>query len=150
MRMRSIEIAVGAFMLAAILAVLFLAVRVSGINGVAAEDTYHITARFNNVSGLSARAQVTMSGVGIGRITDISVDTELGEAIVGMDIQSSAQLSIDTGAKIVTEGVLGGRYVAIVPGVEDDLLVDGDEIEDTQGALILEDLIGQFVSSMGK
>jgi phospholipid/cholesterol/gamma-HCH transport system substrate-binding protein len=148
---RSIEISVGAFVLAGIVALVVLAVQVSGITDGGRADTYRVTARFGNVAGLALRAKVAMSGVTIGRVRDISVDTQRGQAIVGMDIERSAgPITADAGAKIVTEGVLGAKYVTIVPGGDEELLADGSVIADTQGALILEDLIGQFVSSMGK
>ncbi len=149
MRMRTIEISVGAFVLAGILALVFLVVRVSGINF---EDssTYSVSARFNDVAGLKRRAKVSMAGVAIGRVTQIQVDTEYGEAIVHMEIEKRAgSLSTDTGAQILTEGILGSRYVNLLPGAEEDVLGEGDEILDTQGALVLENLVGDLVTSLG-
>lgn len=151
MGMRTIEISVGAFVLAGILALVVLAVQVSGITDGGARDSYQVTARFSNVAGLSLRAKVAMSGVTIGRVRAISVDTQRGQAIVAMEIDRAAgQITADAGAKIVTEGVLGAKYITIVPGGDEEFLDEGSVIADTQGALILEDLIGQFVSSMGK
>ena len=151
MRMRTIEIAVGAFMLAGILALVFLAFRVSGLAFGSKSATYRVTANFENVSGLTLRAKVSLSGVTIGRVTGIRVDTQKGQAIVEMQLDKDAgKISSDAGAKIVTEGLLGGKFIAIVPGAEDATLKDGSVIHDTQGALILEDLIGQFVKSLGK
>ena len=149
MRMRTIEISVGAFVMAGILALIFLVVRVSGINF---EDssTYSVSARFNDVAGLKRRAKVSMAGVAIGRVTQIQVDTEYGEAIVHMEIEKRAgSLSADTGAQILTEGILGSRYVNLLPGAEEDVLGEGDEILDTQGALVLENLVGDLVTSLG-
>jgi phospholipid/cholesterol/gamma-HCH transport system substrate-binding protein len=77
------------------------------------------------------------------------VDPEYAEAVVTMAIDERYQLSIDTGAKIVTEGILGGRYVSLVPGGEEDFLEEGDTIEDTQGALVFEDLIGDVIRNIG-
>ena len=149
MRMRTVEISVGAFVLAGILALIFLVVRVSGINF---EDgsTYSISARFDDVAGLKRRAKVSMAGVPIGRVTGIDVDTEYGEAVVYMEIENRAgSLSTDTGARILTEGILGARYVNLLPGAEEETLGDGGEILDTQGALVLENLIGDLVTSLG-
>ena len=149
MRMRTVEISVGAFVLAGILALIFLAVRVSGINF---EDgsTYSVSARFDDVAGLKRRAKVSMAGVPIGRVTGIHVDTEFGEAVVYMEIEHRAgSLSTDTGAQILTEGILGSRYVNLLPGAEEETLGDGGEILDTQGALVLENLIGDLVTSLG-
>lgn len=150
MRMRTIEIAVGAFMLAGILALTFLAFRVSGFAFNQQGSTYHVTARFKDIGGLTLRAKVSISGVTVGRVTGIHVDTSAGQAIVDMTLDKDAgPISSDAGAKIVTEGILGGKFIALVPGAEETQLKDGSVIQDTQGALILEDLIGQFVKSMG-
>ena len=149
MRMRTVEVSVGAFVLAGILALVFLVVRVSGINF---EDgsTYSIVARFDDVAGLKRRAKVSMAGVVIGRVTQIQVDTEYGEAVVHMEIERLAgPLSADTGAQILTEGIIGSRYVSLLPGADEETLADGDEIFDTQGALVLENLIGDLVTNLG-
>ena len=151
MRMRTIEIAVGAFMLAGILALVFLAFKVSGFAFSQQGGTYHVSARFKDVGGLTLRAKVSMSGVTIGRVTGIHVDTSAGQAIVDMQLDKDAgPISSDSGAKIVTEGLIGGKFIALVPGAEDTHLKEGSVIQDTQGALVLEDLIGQFVKSLGK
>lgn len=151
MRMRTIEISVGAFVLAGILALVFLAVRVSGINAGAGEEGYLLQARFDDVSGLRERAKVTIAGVTVGRVTSITVDAEYGEAVVGLAVADDiAPLSLDTGAQIVTEGVMGGRYVALSPGADEEMLASGDFLIETQGALVLEKLIGDFVTSLGK
>ena len=149
MRMRTVEVSVGAFVLAGILALVFLVVRVSGINF---EDssTYSISARFDDVAGLKRRAKVSMAGVVIGRVAQIQVDTEYGEAVVTMLIERRAgPLSTDTGAQILTEGIIGSRYVSLLPGADEEILEDGDEILDTQGALVLENLIGDLVTNLG-
>lgn len=149
MRMRTVEISVGAFVLAGILALVFLVVRVSGINF---EDssTYSISARFDDVAGLKRRAKVSLAGVVIGRVSHIQVDTEYGEAVVHMEIERRAgPLSTDTGAQILTEGIIGSRYVSLLPGADEETLDDGDEILDTQGALVLENLIGDLVTNLG-
>lgn len=151
MRMRTIEISVGAFVLAGIIALVFLAVRVSGINASATAEGYLLQARFDDVSGLRERAKVTIAGVTVGRVTSIVVDAEYGEAVVGLAVQDSiAPLSLDTGAQIVTEGVMGGRYIALTPGADEEMLENGDFLLETQGALVLEKLIGDFVTSLGK
>ena len=149
MRMRTVEISVGAFVLAGILALVFLVVRVSGIN-FQDRATYSITARFDDVAGLKRRAKVSMAGVAIGRVSAIQVDTEYGEAIVHMQIDKrTGRLSVDTGAQILTEGMIGARYVNLLPGAEEETLSDGDEIEDTQSAVVLENLIGELMTSIG-
>ena len=151
MRMRTLEISVGAFVLAGILAVLFLVIQVSGVNIKAAETSYTVSARFDDVAGLRPRAKVSMAGVTLGRVRAIEVDTEYGEAIVQIEIDGEpGKLTTDTSAKILTEGILGARYIGLLPGSEETKLADGGEITETQGAIVLENLIGQFLTSLGK
>ena len=149
MYMRTIEITVGAFMLAGLLALVFLAVEVSGVNIGAEADTYTLHARFNDVSGLTGRAKVSLAGVTVGRISGVKVDVEYAEAVVSLEIQEQYRFSTDTGAKILTEGILGGRYVALIPGADEEYLEEGDTIEDTQGAFVFEDLVGDIITSIG-
>ncbi len=150
MRMRTIEISVGAFLLAGVLSLVFLAVRVSGVSLSGSTDSYTLMARFDEVAGLRTRSKVSMAGVTIGRVAAIHVDSTYGEAIVTMEIDSSVNnLSVDAGAQIQTEGILGGRYVSISQGADEEVLKDGDTITNTQGALVLENLIGEFVTRMG-
>jgi len=150
MEMRTVEITVGAFVLASAFALAFLAVKVSGVALTGDESVIVLHARFDEVGGLSRRAKVSMAGVTIGRVTAIGIDPEYGEAVVTMEIDGSlSTLSLDTGAKILTEGVLGGKYVGLVPGADEEYLVSGDTITDTQGAFLLENLIGEFVTGMG-
>jgi phospholipid/cholesterol/gamma-HCH transport system substrate-binding protein len=148
--MRTIEISVGAFVLAGILAMIFLAFRVSGVGIGETTGSYTLIARFDDVAGLRLRSKVSLAGVTIGRIAAIGVDSESGEAIVTMTIRNDVNnLSVDTGARIQTEGFIGGRYISIVPGGEEDVLHDGDTITNTQGALVLENLIGDFLTRSG-
>lgn len=150
MRMRTVEISVGAFVLAGALALTFLAVKVSGVNLSRSADSYLVKARFDDVAGLRPRAKVSMAGVTVGRVANIEVDMEYGEAVVSLEINGSpGKLSVDTGAQILTEGILGARYVSLLPGAEEDTLGDGDFIEETQGALVLENLIGDLVTRLG-
>jgi phospholipid/cholesterol/gamma-HCH transport system substrate-binding protein len=148
--MRTIEISVGALVLAGILCLIFLAFRVSGVGVGSTAGTYTLLAKFDDVAGLRVRSKVSLAGVTIGRVAKIGVDSSLGEAIVTMEIsQDVNNLSVDTGARIQTEGFLGGRYISLIPGGEDQLLVSGDTITNTQGALVLENLIGDFLTKTG-
>ncbi|MDA1076446.1 MAG: outer membrane lipid asymmetry maintenance protein MlaD [Proteobacteria bacterium] len=150
MRMRTIEISVGTFVLAGILALVFLAIRVSGINFAAEQKAYTLQARFDGVAGLRRRAKVSMAGVTIGRVVDIRVDLEFGEAIVVLEMMGQeGALSVDAGAQILTEGILGARYVNLLPGADEERLMNGDVITNTQGALVLENLIGELVTNLG-
>lgn len=151
MRLRTIEMSVGAFVAAGMLALVFLALRVSGVAEDERAQTYQLTATFDDVAGLRRRAKVTVAGVKIGEVAGIDVDLEYGEALVTFEMQGTPnQLSADTGAQIVTEGILGTRYVSLLPGADEETLGDGDQIENTQGALVLEKLIGDFVTRLGK
>lgn len=146
MQMRTIEIIVGAFMLAGILSLAILAVRVSGFNPGAQTNTYTVYAKFENIGGLVARSKVTIAGVTVGQVSEITLDNRTFMAVVKMDIDASHnQLSTDTTAAILTEGLLGGKYIGLTLGAEEEFLADGDEIFDTQSAIVLEELIGQFL-----
>jgi phospholipid/cholesterol/gamma-HCH transport system substrate-binding protein len=150
MRMRTVEISVGAFVLAGALALIFLAVKVSGVNLARSSDSYVVQARFDDVAGLRPRAKVSMAGVTVGRVARIDVDMEYGEAIVSLEIHGEpGNLSLDTGAQILTEGILGARYVSLLPGADEETLADGDFIEETQGALVLENLVGDLITRLG-
>jgi phospholipid/cholesterol/gamma-HCH transport system substrate-binding protein len=150
MHMRTIEISVGAFVLAGVIALIFLAVKVSGISLTSDRSSYMLLARFDDVAGLRRRAKVSMAGVTIGRVAAIEVDMEYGEAIVRIEIDGQVGgLTADTGAQILTEGILGARYVNLLPGADEEVLGDGDYIVDTQGAMVLENLIGDLVTRLG-
>ncbi len=150
MRMRTVEISVGAFVLAGALALVFLAVKVSGVNLAQSSDSYIVTARFDDVAGLRPRAKVSMAGVTVGRVAAIDVDLEYGEAVVTLEINGApGSLPIDTGAQILTEGILGARYVSLLPGADEEMLANGSEIEETQGALVLENLVGDLITRLG-
>jgi phospholipid/cholesterol/gamma-HCH transport system substrate-binding protein len=151
MRQRTVEITVGAFMLAGVLALIFLAIQVSGLNlRSSSAGTYELIARFNNVAGLTTRAKVSTAGVLIGRVTSISLDPASGRAVVRMAINNDVDyLTIDSIASIQTQGILGEKYISVSLGGDPEVLGDGDEIYDTQSSLVLEELIGKFLTSMG-
>ncbi len=151
MRIRTIEISVGAFMLAGILALGFLAFQVSGINTQDNNrDTYKLFARFSNASGLSERSKITVAGVVIGRVTSITLDPVDNRAKVEMAIQKNVNyLTLDSIASIQTAGILGEKYISISVGGDPEVLADGGEVTDTQSALVLEDLIGKVLTSLG-
>lgn len=146
MRMRNIEILVGAFMVAGFAALVFLALRVSGLSMDSAEQTYQLKARFENIGGLTVRAKVTMAGVVIGRVSDIYLDKKDFTGVVVMDIYKDIDnISTDATASILTAGVLGEKYIGVVMGAEEESLKNGDEFQTTNSALVLEDLIGKFL-----
>ena len=146
MRMRIMEISVGAFLVAGIIALILLALSVSGLSTSGQGDTYKVYARFENIGGLSVRSKVSMSGVMIGRVTNIDLDPEMLMARVEMEIDEDVNfLSLDSSASILTAGLLGEQYIGVTVGAEEEYLKDGEYIEDTQSALVLEELIGKFL-----
>ncbi|GGK80705.1 outer membrane lipid asymmetry maintenance protein MlaD [Amphritea balenae] len=146
MRIRGVELGVGVFMLVGLISLIVLAVNVSGLSLNKQEGSYKIYALFENTGGLSSRAKVTMSGVHIGQVTNISLDPDQLMARVEMQINADADfLTIDSSASILTSGLLGEKYIGVTSGADDELLADGDYIEDTQSALVLEELVGKFL-----
>ena len=146
MRMRYIELSVGAFMVLGVIAIVLMAFRVSGLTIRSSDDTYTIKAHFENLGGLTEKAKVSMSGVTIGRVTNIYLDTDWYSAVVEMEIDKSmSTLTTDTSASILTAGLLGEKYVGLTVGAEEEYLKDGDWIDDTQSAIVLEELIGRFL-----
>ena len=147
MQRKSIELWVGIFMLLGMASLAMLAFKVSGSAGTGG-DVYRINARFQNVGGLSEKAPVMVGGVRIGRVAEITIDRDDYSAVVGMDVDSYYNnLPIDSGASILTSGLLGAQFVGLEPGAEDIYLESGDEIEITQSAIQLETLISQFMFS---
>jgi phospholipid/cholesterol/gamma-HCH transport system substrate-binding protein len=146
MRMRSLELAVGAFLVIGIAALFFLAIKVSGLSDETGKPSYKVYAHFQNIGGLTMRAKVTMAGVTIGRVTNIELDRKRLNARVTMEVYNEVnEISTDAVASILTAGLLGEKYIGIVPGADDTFLKEGDEIEQTQSSLVLEDLIGKFL-----
>lgn len=146
MRMRNIEFMVGGFMVMGIIAMVLMALRVSGLSADAVGETYTIKARFENLGGLTDRAKVSLAGVTIGRVTNITLSKEWYAAVVEMEIDSSMDvLPIDTSASILTAGLLGEKYIGLSIGAEVDYMKEGDWIQDTQSAIVLEELISRFL-----
>lgn len=146
MQSRSLEIGVGLFLLAGVLALLLLALRVSGLSVAPGSNTYRVHAYFDNAAGVSARAKVTMAGVTIGQVVAVELDHDSYMGKVTMELDGRVDnLPVDSTASVLTAGLLGEKYIGISIGGEEELLVDGSEIRDTQSALVLEDLIGKFL-----
>lgn len=147
MYQRSIEIVVGIFVLFGIGALIFLALQVSGLSMDSQKQTYRVYAQFDDLGGLSIRGRVSMAGVTIGRVSNISLDKEAYSALVELEIYNEVDnLTTDSVAAIETSGLLGDKYVAISVGGDEEYLQEGDTIFDTQSALNLEKLIGAFAS----
>jgi phospholipid/cholesterol/gamma-HCH transport system substrate-binding protein len=148
MRLRVFEFMVGLFMLAGLCALIFLAFKVSGLT-LGHQHYYTITAEFDNVGDLKIRAPIAVSGVTIGRVSGIRLNANNFRAIVTMEIDDRANaLPIDTSAEILTQGILGSNYVGLTPGFEQVNLKNGDRIETTHSAIILENLIGQLLYNL--
>lgn len=146
MRTRTLELIVGLFILVGVLALLVLALRVSGLTVSATADSYKVYVHFDNIAGLTPRAKVTMAGVTIGQVTRIEFDKNRYTGKVEMAINGDVNtLPSDSTASILTAGLLGEKYIGISVGGEEQMLGDGDEIFDTQSALVLEELIGRFL-----
>ena len=142
---RLIETWVGVFIFIGISALAMLAMQVSNITVITEQGGYHVTARFDNIGGLKVRSPVTMAGVRLGQVTKIEFDQNSYDAVVTMRIKEDYNaLPIDTSASIYTSGVLGENYIGLMAGAESEYLKDGSQIDITQGALVLENLIGRI------
>ena len=145
MRKSAIDIWVGLFVVIGLLAAFFLALKVGNMNAVSFAPTYKISARFDNIGGLKPRAPVKSAGVVVGRIANISFDDKTYQATVVMTIENSYKFPKDSAAKILTSGLLGEQYVGLEAGGSDDMLADGGRLSQTQSAVVLENLISQFL-----
>lgn len=148
MNKKSTEILVGLFVVLGALALLFLALKAANLttfgNGGA---TYVLQARFDNIGGLKPRAPVRSAGVNVGRITSITLDTQTYQGVVTLEIKEGVNFPRDSSAKILTAGLLGDQYIGIEPGGDEKNLAGGDVITQTQSAVVLENLISQFLFS---
>ncbi len=112
-------------------------------------EGYRISAKFDNASGVSLGSDVRVGGIKVGVVSDLGLDPETYQALVTMQIRSATKLPKDSSAAITGDGLLGGKYVQIVPGGDDALLEAGGTIDYTQSSVNLEELIGKFVFSGG-
>jgi phospholipid/cholesterol/gamma-HCH transport system substrate-binding protein len=150
MTSKNIEVTVGLFVVVGLAALLMLAMKVSNLSDLSGDTGYEVTARFNNIGGLKVRSAVTIAGVKIGRVSDIAFDPKNYQALVTMRIRPEfATIPLDTSASIFTAGLLGEQYVALGAGGDERNLSDGSEIRLTQSAVVLEELISQFLYSQG-
>lgn len=145
MNTRSTETLVGVFVLLGMAALLFLALKAANLTSFSTEATYPLSARFDNIGGLKARAPVRSAGVTVGRVTGITLDPKTYQGVVSMDIRVGFQFPKDSSAKILTSGLLGDQYVGLEPGADDANFAPGATITQTQSALVLENLIGQML-----
>lgn len=147
---RSVEIGTGMFVLLGMSSLFFLTTQTTGGDDFQAESTYTVEARFENIGSLRERAPVTMSGVTIGRVTDVAFDPIALEAVVEFVIDARFnEIPDDSDAAILTSGILGSQYIGLQAGGSDLYLEDGSEILFTQSAIVLENLIGKFLVNAG-
>jgi len=148
MNTKSTEILVGLFMAIGLASLFMLAMKVSNLNIYNNDEGYEIIANFDDISGLKIKSPVTMAGVRIGRVSDISFDSQTFEAVVKIRIESQYNtLPKDTSASIYTAGLLGEKYIGLEPGGDEENLQQNDKLKLTQSSLVLEKLISRFVDS---
>lgn len=148
---RQIEFWVGLFMAAGFVALFLLAMQVSNLGTAYSGESFEVDARFDNIGGLKVKAPVTIAGVEVGRVSNIYYDAEDFRAVVVLAIQDQyrERIPTDTFAKILTAGLLGEQYIGLDPGGSERYLEQGSEIAITQSALVLEEVVGQFIFGKG-
>jgi phospholipid/cholesterol/gamma-HCH transport system substrate-binding protein len=143
---RSVEISTGLFVLLGMGALFFLTTQTTGTDSYGAGESFTVTARFENVGSLTNRAPVAMSGVTIGRVTSVEFDPVMLNAEVTFEIDSRFdQIPDDSDASILTAGLLGSQYIGLQPGGSDLYLEEGSEIQFTQSAIVIENLISKYL-----
>jgi phospholipid/cholesterol/gamma-HCH transport system substrate-binding protein len=147
MKRKTLDLWVGVFVAIGLGALLFLALKVGNLASFSAAPTYLVNANFDNIGGLKKRAPVKSAGVVVGRVEDIGFDSETYEATVAMSIDKRYEFPKDTSAKILTSGLLGEQYIGLTAGGDTAKLKSGDKIKITQSAVVLENLISQFLFS---
>jgi phospholipid/cholesterol/gamma-HCH transport system substrate-binding protein len=145
MERSTMDLWVGIFVIAGFVALLFLALKVGNLTIGSNGETYTISARFDNIGGLKVRAPVRAAGVVVGRVSSINFDITKYEANVTMTLDARYKFPKDTTASILTSGILGENYVGLDAGGDAAMLQEGDKIQITQSAVVLERLIGQFL-----
>ena len=145
MNRSTIDLWVGVFVVLGVGALLFLALKVGNLATFSNNQTYLVQARFANIGGLKVRAPIKSAGVVVGRVADIRFDNESYEALVSMNLDTSYLFPRDTTAKILTSGILGEQYVGLEAGGDGVMLKNGDRVRLTQSAVVLENLISQFL-----
>lgn len=146
MNKRLIEFIVGLFILGGMVSLFVLAFKISGLSQYSTSNAYLVTAIFDNIGDLKVRAPVTVAGVRIGEVEDIVLNSKTFKAKVTLLIDDHEnQLPVDSSASILTAGIIGANYISLAPGFAEQNLKEGDEITETHPAIILENLISQFV-----
>ncbi len=136
---------VGLFVASGVAALFFIAMQISNLSSYSNDTSYTITARFANSGSLKIKSPISLAGVHVGRVSNISVDESSYEAIVEMQINANYNLPDDTSASIFTAGLLGEQYISLEPGGSEDFLQPDGVIDITQSAIVIEEIIGQFL-----
>jgi phospholipid/cholesterol/gamma-HCH transport system substrate-binding protein len=142
---RTINLLVGLFVLLGLAALVFLSLKVSNLMTIGSGPSYTILANFDDIGGLKPRAAVRSAGVVVGRVREIGFDDKRYQAVVTLDIQEGVAFPKDSSAQILTAGLLGEKYIGILPGAETEPLKNNDRIKLTQSAVVLENIISQFL-----
>jgi len=145
MERTTVDLWVGLFVVAGIAALVMLAMKVGNLSTYNMSESYQVQAYFSNIGGLKPKASIKSAGVLVGRVTEITLDTERYEAKVSMSLDKRYQFPKDTFANILTSGLLGEQYIGLMPGGDTEMIKDGGQIKKTQSAVVLEDLIGKFI-----
>jgi len=145
MSKKGTETLVGLFVLLGMAGLVFLSLKAANLASFGSRDSYVVAARFDNIGGLKARSPVRSAGVTVGRVTSIALDPKTYQGLVTMELDKGVQFPKDSSAKILTSGLLGDQYIGIEPGADEKNLAAGDVIKQTQSAVVLENLIGQFL-----
>ncbi|MCA1247725.1 outer membrane lipid asymmetry maintenance protein MlaD [Massilia sp. MS-15] len=147
MHRKTIDVWVGLFVLLGAASLLFLALQAGNMSTISFSKTYAVTGKFDNIGGLKPQAPVKSAGVVVGRVGEITFDDKTYQALVRLDMEPGYKFPKDSSLKILTAGLLGEQYIGIEPGGDTQNLADGDRINRTQSATVLEDLINQFIYS---
>ncbi len=147
MHRKTIDVWVGLFVLLGVVSLLFLALQAGNMSTISFSKTYAVTGKFDNIGGLKPQAPVKSAGVVVGRVGEITFDDKTYQALVRLDMEPGYKFPKDSSLKILTAGLLGEQYIGIEPGGDTQNLVEGDRINRTQSATVLEDLINQFIYS---
>jgi len=145
MKKQSLDIWVGLFVVLGLLALLFLALKAGNMSAFTFQPTYQVSARFDNIGGLKPRAPVKSAGVVVGRVAEIRFDDQTYQATVIMNLEDRYKFPKDSSAKILTSGLLGEQYIGLEAGGDMDMIAQGSKLTQTQSAIVLENLIGQFL-----
>lgn len=147
MKKQSLDIWVGLFVALGLLALLFLALKAGNMSAFTFQPTYQVSARFDNIGGLKPRAPVKSAGVVVGRVAEIRFDDQTYQATVIMNLEDRYKFPKDSSAKILTSGLLGEQYIGLEAGGDENMIAQGSKLTQTQSAIVLENLISQFLYS---